>query len=104
MDILFVHRDIKPGNIMINYEDVVKIVDFGVAKVNDAGNQGSKPEKTTIMGSPLYISPESLSGQPLDHRSDIYSLTPFGGPLSTMHSRAIHPLKAIASRTFWTSI
>jgi len=68
-----VHRDIKPGNIMINYEDVVKVVDFGVAKVNDPSNQGTKPEEA-IMGSPLYISPESLSGKPLDHRSDIYSL------------------------------
>ncbi len=68
-----VHRDIKPGNIMIDYEDVVKVVDFGVAKINDASSQGTKPEEA-IMGSPLYISPESLSGQSLDHRSDIYSL------------------------------
>ncbi|MBW2215985.1 MAG: protein kinase [Deltaproteobacteria bacterium] len=68
-----VHRDIKPGNIMIDYEDVVKVVDFGVAKVKDASSKGTKPEEA-IMGSPLYISPESLSGQSLDHRSDIYSL------------------------------
>jgi serine/threonine protein kinase len=68
-----VHRDIKPGNIMINNDGVVKVVDFGVAKLNDGNNKG-KQRPESIMGSPLYISPESLSGRTLDHRSDIYSL------------------------------
>ncbi len=67
-----IHRDIKPGNIMLNEKGDIKVVDFGVAKVKDASKKGAKQE--AIMGSPLYISPDTLTGSPLDHRSDIYSL------------------------------
>lgn len=69
-----VHRDIKPGNIMLikspqGYQ--VKIVDLGLAtEVNDTS--GSTSGK--IFGSPLYMSPEQCLGQPLDNRSDMYSL------------------------------
>ncbi len=78
-----IHRDIKPGNIMLinnNSEDasrcVVKIVDFGIAKLVDDGGhtiQGlTKPGE--IFGSPLYMSPEQCSGIKLDARADMYSL------------------------------
>jgi CheY-like chemotaxis protein/predicted Ser/Thr protein kinase len=67
-----IHRDIKPANIMINDQDIVKIVDFGVAKVLDVKEKEHKKEG--IVGSPFYISPESIEGSLLDHRSDIYSL------------------------------
>ena len=67
-----IHRDIKPENIVINDKGVLKIVDFGVAKKIDVNAPGNVPEG--IVGSPLYISPESISGQVIDHRSDIYSL------------------------------
>ncbi len=67
-----IHRDIKPGNIMLNEKGDIKVVDFGVAKVKDASKKGAGQE--AIMGSPLYISPDTLTGRDLDHRSDIYSL------------------------------
>jgi serine/threonine protein kinase/ActR/RegA family two-component response regulator len=67
-----IHRDIKPANIMINHKGVLKIVDFGVAKIMDADAGGSKQEG--IVGSPFYISPDCIEGRPLDHRCDIYSL------------------------------
>ena len=67
-----IHRDMKPTNIMINDQGIVKIVDFGVAKVVDV--KAEKDKKEGMVGSPLYISPESILGRPLDHRSDIYSL------------------------------
>lgn len=65
-----VHRDIKPANIMINNAGVIKLLDFGVAHKKDSKISG----KNLIAGTPLYMSPEQISGLTLDHRSDMYSL------------------------------
>jgi serine/threonine protein kinase len=66
-----IHRDIKPSNIMLNKGDVVKITDFGIAKV--AG--GAKLTKTgTGAGSLLYMSPEQIKGTAIDNRSDLYAV------------------------------
>ncbi|MGD9161628.1 MAG: protein kinase [Desulfobacteraceae bacterium] len=65
-----IHRDLKPANIMINNQEVVKLVDFGVAATVDV----EEKIKEGIVGSPYYISPDSINGLPLDQRSDIYSL------------------------------
>ncbi len=67
-----VHRDIKPANIMISNVGTLKLVDFGVANVNDPEISGH--DKKMIMGTPLYMSPEQIVGLALDHRSDMYSL------------------------------
>lgn len=66
-----VHRDIKPGNIMIVRGKHAKIMDFGIAKarVSDVKTQAG-----AILGSPKYMSPEQVDGQRADHRSDIFSL------------------------------
>ncbi|HEY9732222.1 MAG TPA: protein kinase [Drouetiella sp.] len=77
-----VHRDVKPGNIMIldavpiGTEGSVKILDFGIAKLTE--HEGGELQALTrtgeIFGSPIYMSPEQCSGGNIDHRSDIYSL------------------------------
>ncbi len=67
-----IHRDVKPENIIINHKGILKIVDFGVAKIMDADAYKAKQEG--IVGSPYYVSPDCIEGRPLDHRSDIYSL------------------------------
>jgi hypothetical protein len=76
-DLGIVHRDLKPDNLIVakgrDGEDLVKIVDFGIAKA--AGNDAQKVTKTgLVIGTPEYMSPEQLSGDPVDGRSDIYSL------------------------------
>lgn len=72
-----VHRDLKPDNIMIaknrDGTDLAKVVDFGIAKAHSSDAQ--KVTKTgMVVGTPEYMSPEQLSGDKLDGRSDIYSL------------------------------
>lgn len=65
-----VHRDIKPANIMILKDYRVKVMDYGIARVDS-----SSMTKTGIaMGTPNYISPEQLRGLPTDHRADLFSL------------------------------
>lgn len=66
-----VHRDIKPGNIMYDIETGnLKITDFGIACLTD----NTRTRTGTVLGSPSYMSPEQLSGEQVDGRSDIYSL------------------------------
>jgi hypothetical protein len=67
-----VHRDIKPGNLMIHDTGIVKIGDLGIAARSTEG--GMAAQKGGVSGSPHYISPEQARGQDLDVRADIYSL------------------------------
>ena len=67
-----VHRDIKPGNVMLTKNGAVKIADFGLAKLT----QGSSVHTAVdaILGTPLYMSPEQAFGESVDQRSDLFSL------------------------------
>ena len=66
-----IHRDIKPANIMVTPQGVVKLMDFGIAK--PAGDRQLTRTGTTL-GSLYYMSPEQVTGGPLDARSDVYSM------------------------------
>jgi serine/threonine protein kinase len=70
-ELKLVHRDISPQNILISYEGAVKLVDFGIAK---AASKSTQTLSGSLKGKLLYMSPEQALGQPLDGRSDIYSL------------------------------
>ncbi|MEW6358757.1 MAG: protein kinase [Planctomycetota bacterium] len=67
-----VHRDVKPENIMLTVEGQVKVADFGLASLGDAGSTTTSAGK--ILGTPYYMSPEHCRGEATDARSDIYSL------------------------------
>ena len=96
-----VHRDLKPENVMVDDEDNIKLIDFGIAMKEDARRltyAGPSP----MLGTPDYISPEQVKGQRGDQRSDIYALgamlyemltgkVPFVGanPLVVMNERVL---------------
>jgi tetratricopeptide (TPR) repeat protein len=67
-----VHRDLKPSNVLISRDGACKLTDFGIVKDLDPSHDPHL--STTLVGTWAYASPEQISGQPIDHRSDLYSL------------------------------
>jgi serine/threonine protein kinase len=68
-----IHRDLKPANVLLGEDDLVKIVDFGLAAVGSRGDLGLT-RTGLILGTPYYIAPEQAQGGTVDPRTDIYSL------------------------------
>ena len=73
---LVVHRDLKPGNIFVTNDGVVKLLDFGIAKALSGTAIGKAPDTQTLAGmmTPEYASPEQVNGAPVTTQSDLYSL------------------------------
>jgi serine/threonine-protein kinase len=105
-----VHRDLKPENIMVDAEDHIKLIDFGIAMKEDA-RRITFVEISSTLGTPDYIAPEQVKGQRVDQRSDIYSLgvmlyemlagePPFRGPnpLAVINERLLHDAEPVGER------
>jgi serine/threonine-protein kinase len=106
-----VHRDLKPGNVMLTADERVVITDFGIARATSGDRVGK--ETQAVVGTPTYMAPEQVSGGPVDARADLYALgamlfelatgaTPFEGDdaiavaVARLHEEAPDPRERVA--------
>lgn len=105
-----VHRDVKPGNIMISSVGEVKVADFGIAQALVAGDRVNLTQTGAVMGTATYFSPEQAQGRTIDQRSDLYSLgcvlyemltgaPPFSGdtPVAIAYKHVQEPVPSMAA-------
>src|SRR5207344_2319876 len=108
----FVHRDVKPANVLFRLDGRVVLADFGIAKAMDGSN--SSTVAGASVGTPDYMSPEQARGEPVDGRSDLYSLgtmlfemltghPPYqaGDPFTVALMHVTHPVPELPSELSW---
>src|SRR5262249_13773059 len=106
-----IHRDIKPANVVLSRRGGVKLVDFGIAHDHGVPSSPEPLEAGSTFGTPAYMSPEQILGEPLDARTDLFSLgivlyqlasgvRPFDGPdtQTTAHRIRHSDPRSLASR------
>jgi eukaryotic-like serine/threonine-protein kinase len=93
-----VHRDVSPQNILVSYEGIVKIVDFGVAKAS--GRMASETVRGQLKGKVPFMSPEQVKAQPIDRRTDVFAM----GTLLYQLTTGKHPFRGDDDLTTLTNI
>jgi serine/threonine-protein kinase len=106
-----VHRDVKPGNVLITKAGEVKVADFGIARAMTASSEENLTQTGSVMGTATYFSPEQAQGKAVDARSDLYSLgvvlyemasgkPPFSAdsPVAIAYKHVQEPIPSLAER------
>src|SRR5262249_42900342 len=88
-----IHRDLKPENLLITSNDVVKVIDFGIAKLTGWGVKTSHEQR---VGTALYMSPEHIQGKAPDPRMDVYAL----GAIAYEALTGVHPIVSEPATVF----